>query len=306
VTVASNGVRRQGMTGFGRSSGEAEWGQWTVEVKSVNGRGLDVRVNLPPGFEALEPKMREAARKRFLRGNLQLSLRLNRDEAGEAVEVNHAALRTLVEAWHAGGGGRTGAMISGEAIATLMTCRGVLNPASGNGLRDLAGDEALLETLGGGVDAALEALEEARLKEGDMLAGLLGGLLEEMAAQVDSAEAEAGTVPEALKAKLEERIAALGGLEAMDEGRLETEIALLASRADVREEIDRLRAHLASGRNLLAAEGAVGRKLDFLAQELMREANTLCSKSTSLVLTNAGLALKALIDQFKEQAANVE
>jgi uncharacterized protein (TIGR00255 family) len=211
-------VHRQGMTGFGRASGEADWGHWAVEAKSVNGRGLDIRMNLPPGFEALEPRIREASRKRFLRGSLQLSLRLQRDENAETVEVDHDALRRLVEAWHGAGGGRTGSMISGEAIAMLMTCRGVVNPASGNGLRDLADDEAVLDTLQSGVEAALDALVAARRQDGEMLTGLLGGLLDEMTGQTDIAAAEAGTVPAALKTKLEERIAGLGGLEAMDEG----------------------------------------------------------------------------------------
>lgn len=299
-------AHRQGMTGFGRASGEADWGHWAVEAKSVNGRGLDIRMNLPPGFEALEPRIREASRKRFLRGSLQISLRIQRDENAETVEVDHDALRRLVEAWHGAGGGRTGSMISGEAIAMLMSCRGVVNPASGNGLRDLADDEAVLDMMQSGVEAALDALVAARRQDGEMLTGLLGGLLDEMTRQTEIAAAEAGSVPAALKTKLEERIAGLGGLEAMDEGRLETEIALLAARADVREEIDRLAAHLQSAHDLLGSNAAVGRKLDFLSQELMREANTLCSKSTSLALTHAGLALKTLIDQFKEQAANVE
>jgi len=296
---------RQGMTGFGRASGQAEWGHWAVEAKSVNGRGLDVRVNVPPGFDRLEAFIREQARARFHRGSLQVALRIDLAETS-ALSVNRAALDELMDVWRELTGREKG-QPGGPAVASLLGVRGIVEASSGTGsLRDLVERDDVLEMLSGGIAQALDGLRTARQAEGASLHGLLSGLLDEMMMHLRAAAQASQAAPSDLKQKLETRIADLGGVSSLDPGRLEAEIVLAAAKADVREEIDRLAAHFQSAHELLGSEGAVGRKLDFLAQELMREANTLCSKSTSLALTNAGLGLKTLIDQFKEQAANVE
>ena len=297
---------RQSMTGFGRTSGDMEIGSWSIEAKSVNGRGLDVRVNLPPGLDMLETVVREAAKKRFARGSVQVSVRVDMRSTGEVIEVDDAALEKVISAWQKAMGGGEVARPVGATLAQLMALKGVVVATTGAGLRGLATDEAALRVLATGLVSALDGLARSRFSEGAEIAELLVALLDQMVAQVAAAEAEAGQVPGQLKAKIEARIGELGGLDKLDPGRLEAEIAILASKADVREEIDRLKAHIESGRGLLREPGSIGRKLDFLSQELMREANTLCSKSTSLTLTEYGLALKAIIDQFKEQAANVE
>lgn len=290
-----------GMTGFARIAGEAEWGSWAWEIKSVNGRGLDIRVNTPPGFDTLERSLKAAAAKRFKRGSMQAGLRIDLAASEGAVSINGAALDALVEQ-HVQ---RTGGPIGQEALAALMTVKGVVE-AGGAGLRDLAGDEALITDLSLAAEDALDQLAEARREEGRSLAALLTGLLDQMQGETAQAEKVAGEQPKLIKARLETQLADLGAEANVDADRLAAEVALSAAKADVREELDRLAAHIETGRGLIAEGSPAGRKIDFLAQELNREANTLCSKSASLDLTNAGLSLKALIDQFKEQAANVE
>jgi uncharacterized protein (TIGR00255 family) len=290
------------MTGFGRASGETPLASWSVEARSVNGRTLDVRANLPPGFDALDAPIRSGAKTRFERGNLTVSVRVEARIAPEALQVDEAALSTLKTVLE-----RQSGHLAGElAIATLMGLRGVVTSGQGPDARALIADPELLAALETGIAQALDALHHARQAEGAALAALLSGQLDAMKARRTDAAAEAARQPFDLRERLMTRLADLGGLERLDAGRLEAEAALLASRADVREELDRLDAHIASGHALLITPGSIGRKLDFLSQELMREANTLCAKAASLPLTQAGLALKVLIDAFKEQAANVE
>lgn len=290
------------MTGFGRASGQTPAASWSVEARSVNGRTLDVRVNLPPGFDALDAAARALAKARFERGNLTVSIRVEPRAAPEALQIDEAALDQLKAVLE-----RQSGHLAGEvAIATLMGLRGVVTSGQGPDARALSADSELMAALESGLAEALDALRTARHSEGAALAQLLTGQLEAMSARRTDALTEAARQPVDLRERLMLRLADLGGLERLDAGRLEAEIALLASRADVREELDRLAAHIVSGHALLAEPGSIGRKLDFLSQELMREANTLCSKSASLPLTQAGLALKALIDAFKEQSANVE
>jgi len=290
-----------GMTGFGRAAGEADWGRWSIEARSVNGRGLDVRVNLPGGFDVLERAIREGAAARFRRGSLQVAVRIDAAEAGAAA-INHVLLDQLTEAWLA----RTGEqMIRAESLAALMTVRGVVEAETAD-LRALAEVDEVMAPLLEGAAAALDALAAARGQEGRALSDLLTTMLDQMAAAAGEATAAAEGQPAAIQSRLHTRIGELTGAGEIDQDRLAAEVALMASKADVREELDRLAAHLATAREHLAAGSPAGRKLDFLSQELYREANTLCSKSASLALTQAGLALKGLIDQFKEQAANVE
>ena len=290
-----------GMTGFARVTGEAEWGAWAWEAKSVNGRGLDVRVNTPPGFDALERAVKAAASRRFNRGSLQVSLRIELSDRAGGVVIDEALLKSLTSAAEQALGGP----LSGEAIAALMSIKGVVETGSSS-LRDVAADEAVMTVLAQGAEAALEQLDTARRAEGQSLLAMLGELVDEMSAMTESAISLAAGQPGLLQARLSKQLDELGADQKVDPDRLAAELALTAAKADVREELDRLQAHFASARDLLATGSPVGRKLDFLAQELNREANTLCSKSVSLDLTNAGLSLKGTIDQFKEQAANVE
>jgi len=290
-----------GMTGFARVTGEAEWGAWAWEAKSVNGRGLDVRVNTPPGFDALERAVKTAASRRFNRGSLQVSLRIELSDRAGGVVIDEALLKSLTSAAEQALGGP----LSGEAIAALMSIKGVVETGSSS-LRDVAADEAVMTVLAQGAEAALEQLDTARRSEGQSLLAMLGELVDEMSAVTESAISLAAGQPGLLQARLSKQLDELGADQKVDPDRLAAELALTAAKADVREELDRLQAHFVSARDLLATGSPVGRKLDFLAQELNREANTLCSKSVSLDLTNAGLSLKGTIDQFKEQAANVE
>jgi uncharacterized protein (TIGR00255 family) len=290
-----------GMTGFARVTGEAVWGGWAWEAKSVNGRALDVRVNLPPGFEGLERDAKTQAAERFNRGSLQVSLRIDSASRGGGAVIDEALLARLAEAArHA-----TGAALTPEAIATLMTVKGVVEPG-GESLRSLAQDETVISILTAGLKTALGELAAARHSEGRGLTDVLSGHLDEVEALSAKAHTLAAEQPGLIAAKLQRQLAELDAERRVDRERFAAEAALSAAKADVREELDRLAAHVRSGRELIAAGSPAGRKLDFLAQELNREANTLCSKSASLDLTNTGLSLKGVIDQFKEQAANVE
>ncbi|MBR9808841.1 MAG: YicC family protein [Alphaproteobacteria bacterium] len=290
-----------GMTGFARLTGEEDWGAWAWEAKSVNGRGLDVRVNTPPGFDSLERHVKAAASKMFNRGSLQVSLRIEMGGATENVAINEAFLDKLIAATRQAHQGE----LSSEAIATLMTVKGVVE-AGGDNIRDLAMQEGVSAMLAGAAEQVLAELAEARLAEGASLQSIMGKLVDELEDTAKQAASLAGDQPSLLKARLSKQLEELGAGSQVDAERLAAELAITAAKADVREELDRLSAHFETARGLLASGSPAGRKLDFLAQELNREANTLCSKSVSLDLTNAGLGLKGIIDQFKEQAANVE
>lgn len=290
-----------GMTGFARVTGEESWGVWAWEAKSVNGRSLDVRVNYPPGFEALEREVKALASEAFNRGSLQVSLRIDLAAGAGGAVIDHALLGTLADAARKA----LGAELTADAVATLMTVKGVVE-TSGSSLRDLAGDEAAMAVLSAGAKAAIAQLAEGRRAEGRALMEMLSAHLDQVEALSAEAARLAATQPGLIKAKLQKQLEELDREGRVDAERFAAEAALSAARADVREELDRLGAHVKSGRELLKAGSPAGRKIDFLAQELNREANTLCSKSASLDLTNAGLSLKGVIDQFKEQAANVE
>ena len=290
-----------GMTGFARVTGEESWGAWAWEAKSVNGRSLDVRVNYPPGCEALEREVKAMAGERFNRGSLQVSLRIDMASGTGGAVIDHALLGTLAEAVRKA----SGVEPSPEAIATLMTFKGIVE-TSGASLRDLATNEAAMVMLSAGARVAMDQLADGRRDEGASLLGLLSGHLDQIESLAGEAEGIAATQPGLIKAKLQKQLEELDREGRVDAERFAAEAALSAARADVREELDRLGAHVKSGRDLLKAGSPAGRKLDFLAQELNREANTLCSKSANLDLTNTGLSLKGLIDQFKEQSANVE
>lgn len=289
------------MTGFARSSGEADWGSWVWEGKSVNGKGLDARLNLPSGFEQVEKAVREAVSQRFSRGNFQISLRLETEIGDAGLSVNQAALKTLMDAYEQ----VDGTVATGATLATLMSMKGVVEARFAHS-RELAGDEAIVDTLSVSAVEMLDQLRSARRLEGTKLMDLLLGHLSEIAELTRQSTVFAGDQISHIQNQYRARVAELDSDHSVSDERLAAEIAILASKADVNEELDRLAAHVEAGRALVSSSEPIGRNLGFLAQELNREANTLCSKSASLDLTNVGLALKSVIDQFKEQAANVE
>ncbi len=289
------------MTGFAENSGGHGDTAWRWEAKSVNGRGLDLRLRTPPGLDGLEGPARKLAAARFSRGSLQLFLVLAPQEEGRGLKVDAAALASAV---------RLAKEIAAETglaparVDGILALKGVIvsdDAAPADETARAHRDAAILESLA----AALDGLAKARLNEGAKLQAVLAAQLDEIAALVDEAGKLAASQPAALKQKLAAQMQELltGGLT---EERLAQEAALLAARADVREELDRLTAHVADARAMLKSGQGVGRKLDFLAQEFNREANTLCSKSSDIALTRVGLALKAVIDQFREQSQNVE
>ncbi|MEO0549823.1 MAG: YicC/YloC family endoribonuclease [Pseudomonadota bacterium] len=289
------------MTGFARTHGEADWGSWVWEGKSVNGKSLDARIAVPNGLEAVEQKMRKAVGDIFARGNFQISLRVEYTSGESELSINMPALKSLMTAYEEA----DGTMATGPALATLMGIKGVIESGSNSETKN----KVLLDTVEPFLETGREMLTQlavGRDAEGQALSHLLFGHLNEVERITSEAVDFATAQSESIAQRYRDRISEFDSEGAVTEERLATEIAVLAAKADVSEELDRLHAHVAAGHDLLQQNGAVGRNLGFLAQELNREANTLCSKSASLDLTNAGLALKAVIDQFKEQAANVE
>lgn len=292
----------QSMTGFGRAAADHAGSAIAWEVKSVNGKALEARLRLPAGFERLEQPVRQAIQKRFSRGNVQAALTLARPVLSVQPVVNEEFLKDL-----AGLAQRLQEQY-GAAPATadgLLALRGVLETPDGEEDEDAraALDAAILAALG----TALDALAAARRDEGAALGALLAGHIDAIEGLTLRAEADPSRQPETLRARLAAQVAALLDTGApLDEARLNMEAAFLATRADIREEIDRLKTHVVSARALLAAGGPVGRKLDFLSQEFNRESNTLCSKSNAAPVTAIGLDLKVVVDQFREQIQNLE
>lgn len=293
----------QSMTGFARVAGEHDGSALAWEVKSVNGKSVEVRLRLPQGFERLEPSVRQTVQKRFSRGNFQATLTVGRAAGAQAQPViNEAFLKDI-----AGLAKRLQEQFN-VAPATadgLLALRGVLDvpePTETDEAR-AAIDVAITRLL----DQALTGLEEARRAEGEALRALLAGQIDAIEALTRQAEADPAREVAVIRAKIAEQVRMLLDASAnLDESRLHMEAAFLATKADIREEIDRLKTHVASGRALLEGGGAIGRKLDFLAQEFNRESNTLCSKSNAATVTAIGLELKAVVDQFREQVQNLE
>ncbi len=288
------------MTGFARAEGGDDACTWVWEVKSVNGRGLDVRCRLPIGFDALEPGVRGAVTERLGRGSVSVNLRLNRNAGSQVVSINRDLVDQLVEV-AAEYGDRAG--VEAARVDGLLAIRGVVEFAEeeDSDAQRAARELALRNTLA----TALDGLAEARQAEGARIADVLSAQLDEIAALTTASRDQAGAQPDAILARLEVQLTALrdGGI---DPDRLAQEAALLALKADVREELDRLETHVAAARELLADGQLIGRRLDFLAQEFNREANTLCSKSSDAELTALGLDLKSTIDRLREQVQNIE
>lgn len=288
-----------GMTGFGRSEGALGGWSWAVEARSVNGRNLEARLRAPPGFEGLDRVGREGSQARFSRGQITIGVQARRSEGATVARVNTEVLDRYLAAGEP-------YLLRGQALTPsldgLLALRGVID----TGGLDPEEQEALLAAMGASVEAALDVLTASRLLEGAALRPVLNGLIEQIESRVAAADAEAQTHPLLIRERFERRMAELLGEGGLPQDRIAAEAAVLAGRADVREELDRLIAHVAVARALLTGDGPAGRKLDFLMQEFMREANTLCSKSASSALTALGLDLKALIEQLREQVQNVE
>ncbi len=291
------------MTGFARDRAAHEGVEFAWEVRSVNSRGLDLRFRLPSGFDSLEPALREAAAAMLRRGSLVATLTLSRTPEAARPVLDEAALDcalALIERIRLRL--RTTAAVAPEAVLALPGV--VRTPAAEE---DEARMSALHAALITSFRRALDSLVCARRAEGARLGVTLAAILDEIASLTERAAQDAAAQPEAIQARLLDTLRSLlAEAPALPEERLAQEVALLAARADVREEIERLRAHVAAVRALLAEGVAIGRRLDFLAQECAREANTLCAKSASTTLTATGLALKAAIEQFREQVQNVE
>lgn len=286
------------MTGFARAAGPEPLRAWTWELRSVNGRGLEVRSRFPSGLDHLEPAVRAAVAKRLVRGNVSVTLTLSQAEAGARMRLNRTALDDVLAIVRELQGHV--ADVAAPRIDGLLALRGVLEAGEETKLPD---EKPLLA----GLDEALAALARVRNEEGGRLETLMAGHLDQIDELTRNAAKCAGAQPAAIKARLQTKLdELLGGAPALPPERLAQEAALLATRADVREEIDRLNAHIAAARALFREGGAIGRKLDFLSQEFNREANTLCSKSDDMELTRIGLELKAVIDRLREQAANIE
>lgn len=290
------------MTGFARAEQRTGSVSVVIEIKSVNNKGLDIRLRHSPGHEALDPPVRRMIQQRFTRGSFQVNVGVEVEDLSLQPRINEQFLSRLIE-------------LSSELVTTHST-----NPPSADGLMAIRGviempegelDDATRQTV---LDAATKAmqqglddLEQARLAEGRALEEVLSGRVDEIDRLVTQAETDPARSKEAIAERLQKHVQMLlDASDTLDSARLHAEAALLATKADIREELDRLHAHVEAARELLSKGGAVGRKLDFLAQEINRESNTLCSKSNAVSITAIGLELKLTIDQFREQIQNVE
>jgi len=290
------------MTGYARAGGEEDRLGWTWELKSVNGRTLDIRFRLPLGLDRLEVPARALVGRYAKRGALSATLHFNRAEGGSSWRVNEALLDRLLEL-HKAYAGRVAP--GPPRLEPLLAVRGVVEQVEETASETAA--EALAGKLMASFEAALEALAAARAAEGEQLAASLAAHLDEIARLTDAAEALASLEPAAIAARIRDQLTTILAAEPqLSEERLAQEAALIAAKADVREEIDRLKAHVVAAHALLADDAPVGRRLDFLCQEFNREANTLCSKAAEVALTRIGLELKAAIEQLREQVQNVE
>ncbi|MCR9107941.1 YicC/YloC family endoribonuclease [Marivita sp. XM-24bin2] len=295
---------RQSMTGFASGQGEALGLTWTWDLRSVNARGLDIRARVPDWVDGLEQSLRAAISKRLARGNVTVSLRLQSTTAENVQELNEAQLDRVLTAMlriEAEAMAR-GLSLTASSAADLITVRGVMDAPQ------QSTDPVELRTiLVADFAAVLDQFIVSRQTEGSALVDVLTGQVDQIAHLVGQAD----DVAQARKDEQAEKMRAamarvMDAQDAVDEQRVAQELALIAVKADVTEEIDRLRAHVEAARALLSADGAVGRKLDFLMQEFNREANTLCSKAQSSALTTVGLELKTVIEQMREQVQNVE
>ncbi len=290
------------MTGFGRSNNSFENYSWVWELKSVNGKGLDLRTRIPQGFDTLDKHVKSVAKKVLFRGTLNILLQIKKDGVETVLNVNEDVLNKLI-------------IIAKDAaikhnlpmpsIDNLLTIRDVIevNNDDTPDYTEKGRDKAVKLSF----DEALKSLISSREEEGAATYCMLSLILDDINRLLSEAEVIGLKQPELLKEKYEKKLGSLfDNKQDIDQDRLAQEIVLLALKSDIKEETDRLNAHIVSARKLLLTNGPVGRKLEFLTQEFNREINTLCSKSSDIKLTNIGLSLKTSIDQFREQVLNVE
>jgi uncharacterized protein (TIGR00255 family) len=294
------------MTGFASVQGAHQAWSWSVDIRSVNGKGLDLRLRMPDWIEGLEPLVRKALQARLKRGSVALNLKVQREEEAASAHVNEAGLKAALAAV---------AYIENAALledmplapmraTDIAAMRGVVDFSETVAEEDIA---ALRSAVLSDITTCLDAFDADRAREGAALEEVLRAQLAELTALTAAAAKAAGDRETAARAGIERGLARLlKATEVPDEGRLLQELALIAVKNDITEEIDRLGAHVEAAKELLASDAAIGRKFDFLMQEFNREANTLCSKSQATDLTAIGLDLKALIDQMREQVQNVE
>lgn len=290
------------MTGFARADGATDALAWTWELRSVNGKSLDLRLRLPPGLDTVEQQCRALAQSRIARGTIHASLAVARTGATSEVRINEPVLAAVIEAARL-----VAARIDAQkpTLDGLLAMKGVIEIVEAEESEEARTRTAAM--LVEGFARALDALVAARAGEGAATGAMLAARVDEIARLTRLAETSPVRTPDAIRARLAEQVKALvAGGNGLDPDRLHQEAVLLATKADIREEIDRLAAHVAAARKLLAEGGPVGRKLDFLAQEFSREANTLCAKSNDVGLTATGLDLKHAVDQFREQVQNLE
>ena len=303
LTIASpRSSYLQSMTGFARAQTASSHWRLAWELKTVNAKGLDLRLRLPPGFDAIEQDVRARISGQIARGACYATLTAQREAGAPEVRVNEAAIAALTQALARV---PTSANLRPASLDGLLGVRGIVEVIES--VDDEAAMAAIFAAVLSSLGIALADLLAMRAREGGALEVILGQRLSAMAQLVDAAESCPGRRPEAVRARLAQSVAALIEASAtLDQTRLHQEAILLAAKADVREELDRLKAHVAAVHELLASGKPVGRRLDFLAQELGREANTLCAKSNDPELTRLGMELRVEIEQFREQVQNVE
>ncbi len=292
------------MTGFAAATGGADPFRWNWDIRSVNGKGLDLRLRMPDWIEGLEAAVRPQVAAHAKRGNITLSLRVSRDDAAAVSALNTAQMKAAVASLLAieAEAMEMGLSLAPARASDIAMMRGVMEQST------MQDDPApLRKALLSELPALLDAFDAMRREEGAALLAVLLGQLDEIEALTKEAAALAEARKDEVATTLKRNLArVLDNTDGADPDRVAQELALLAVKADVTEEIDRLHAHVQAARALLTDGGPVGRKLDFLMQEFNREANTLCSKAQNAELTRVGLALKALIDQMREQVQNVE
>lgn len=296
------------MTGFASSEGANELCTWSWEGKSVNAKGLDVRLKLPRAFDFLESSVRKEAAANFKRGNIYINLDILWAGAGAGVSVNEDVLDDVLDAIALVGkkaGSNNDIKLDRATIDGVLGLRGVLEQND-----DQVSEQDRLEMqpeLMAGFNVMIEQLLQTRRGEGARLAEILNEQINTIENLSSNAAKVAATQPDTIKARLKQQVEALiSDVSAIDETRLASEAALLMTRSDIREELDRISAHTSAAKDLMGENAPVGRRLDFLCQEFNREANTLCSKSSDVELTRIGLELKSTIEQFREQVQNIE
>ncbi|WP_245423899.1 YicC/YloC family endoribonuclease [Methylovirgula sp. 4M-Z18] len=289
------------MTGFARISGHVGNWTWAWELKTVNAKGLDLRLRMPTGFDAIDGDVRARLAKSVARGSCYATLSAQREAPSPTVRVNTDVLAKLIEILHPIALQRG---LEGPSLDGLLAIRGVVEM---NEDAPAEAETEVSQAILAGLDRAAGDLAQMRRREGEALSQILQHRLDRIALLTNKAEHAPARAPEAVKARLVASVAALIDTNsALDVNRLHQEAMLLAAKADIREELDRLKTHVQASRDLLIAGGPIGRRLDFLAQEFGREANTLCSKANDVSLTAIGLDLKAEIEQFREQIQNIE